>query len=211
MARTTAQRSRLVGLTQGRCKRNCGLFFYLFFGDARCQLHQCQPIFVAVENCKVSNDPIDHTEAGSRQRELLDELRLPGLGGVVHEDDHPARADDPTLRPYRAARPHEVALAELQACAGTQFDARVVDALTAVLAARQLAEAVWTERAETWSLVPTDGGPDIRTWVNLQPVTGDAVLVGLGTHATSLSPTAAIRSSKVAGVFCRMRSRGATP
>lgn len=41
------------------------------------------------------------------------------------------------------------------------------------------AEAVWTERAETWSLVPTDGGPDIRTWVNLQPVTGDAVLVGL--------------------------------
>lgn len=41
------------------------------------------------------------------------------------------------------------------------------------------AEAVWTDRAEAWSLVPTDGGPDIRTWVNLQPVTGDAVLVGV--------------------------------
>ncbi|WAB83463.1 FAD-dependent oxidoreductase [Microcella daejeonensis] len=40
-------------------------------------------------------------------------------------------------------------------------------------------EPVWTESAEAWSLVPTDGGALIRTWVNLQAVTGDPVLVGV--------------------------------
>jgi HD-GYP domain-containing protein (c-di-GMP phosphodiesterase class II) len=38
-----------------------------------------------------------------------------------------------TDRSYRKALPAEVALAELHACAGTQFDPRVVDALVAVL------------------------------------------------------------------------------
>ena len=40
-------------------------------------------------------------------------------------------------------------------------------------------ESTWSDDAELWSLVPTDGGPDIRTWVNLHAVTGDPVLVGL--------------------------------
>jgi HD-GYP domain-containing protein (c-di-GMP phosphodiesterase class II) len=39
-----------------------------------------------------------------------------------------------TNRPYRAALPVAVALAELEACAGTQFDRLVVDALLAVAA-----------------------------------------------------------------------------
>ena len=34
-----------------------------------------------------------------------------------------------TTRAYRAALPAEVAAAELRACAGTQFDPRIVDAL----------------------------------------------------------------------------------
>jgi HD-GYP domain-containing protein (c-di-GMP phosphodiesterase class II) len=38
-----------------------------------------------------------------------------------------------TDRSYRKALPAEVALAELHACAGTQFDPRVVEALVAVL------------------------------------------------------------------------------
>jgi HD-GYP domain-containing protein (c-di-GMP phosphodiesterase class II) len=38
-----------------------------------------------------------------------------------------------TDRSYRKALPAEVALAELHACAGTQFDPRVVKALVAVL------------------------------------------------------------------------------
>ena len=37
-----------------------------------------------------------------------------------------------TGRPYRAARSAEEALAELELCAGTQFDPDVVAALTAV-------------------------------------------------------------------------------
>jgi HD-GYP domain-containing protein (c-di-GMP phosphodiesterase class II) len=37
-----------------------------------------------------------------------------------------------TDRSYRAARPVDEALVELQRCAGTQFDPRVVDALVAV-------------------------------------------------------------------------------
>jgi HD-GYP domain-containing protein (c-di-GMP phosphodiesterase class II) len=37
-----------------------------------------------------------------------------------------------TTRSYRAARPVEEALEELQRCTATQFDARVVDALVAV-------------------------------------------------------------------------------
>ncbi|MCW2963807.1 MAG: hypothetical protein JWO17_1059 [Actinomycetia bacterium] len=37
-----------------------------------------------------------------------------------------------TDRPYRAARTHEEALAELQRCSGTQFDPQVVDALLRV-------------------------------------------------------------------------------
>jgi HD-GYP domain-containing protein (c-di-GMP phosphodiesterase class II) len=40
-----------------------------------------------------------------------------------------------TDRPYRRALSREAALAELERCAGTQFDPRVVDALLAVLAA----------------------------------------------------------------------------
>jgi HD-GYP domain-containing protein (c-di-GMP phosphodiesterase class II) len=38
-----------------------------------------------------------------------------------------------TNRSYRAAMPSEDALAELRACAGTQFDPRIVDAITAVV------------------------------------------------------------------------------
>jgi HD-GYP domain-containing protein (c-di-GMP phosphodiesterase class II) len=38
-----------------------------------------------------------------------------------------------TDRPYRTALPRELALGELRACAGTQFDPRVVEALAAVL------------------------------------------------------------------------------
>jgi len=40
-----------------------------------------------------------------------------------------------TDRPYRAARTHEAALAELQRCSGTQFDPLVVAALLRVNAA----------------------------------------------------------------------------
>jgi HD-GYP domain-containing protein (c-di-GMP phosphodiesterase class II) len=36
-------------------------------------------------------------------------------------------------RPYRDAMPHEDAVAELHAKAGTQFDPRIVDALTGYL------------------------------------------------------------------------------
>ena len=39
-----------------------------------------------------------------------------------------------TDRPYRRALSREVAAVELQACAGTQFDPRVVEALGEVLA-----------------------------------------------------------------------------
>ena len=39
-----------------------------------------------------------------------------------------------TDRPYRRARCRAEAAAELRACAGTQFDPQVVDALAAVLA-----------------------------------------------------------------------------
>jgi HD-GYP domain-containing protein (c-di-GMP phosphodiesterase class II) len=39
-----------------------------------------------------------------------------------------------TDRPYRAARPPHEALTELRACAGTQFDPVVVDAIVAVVA-----------------------------------------------------------------------------
>jgi diguanylate cyclase (GGDEF)-like protein len=45
-------------------------------------------------------------------------------------------------RPYREARPHEDALAELQRCAGTQFDPEVVRALVAELE-RQLQRSSW--------------------------------------------------------------------
>ena len=38
-----------------------------------------------------------------------------------------------TDRPYRAGRSAQEALAELQRCAGTQFDPRVVDALARVV------------------------------------------------------------------------------
>jgi HD-GYP domain-containing protein (c-di-GMP phosphodiesterase class II) len=41
-----------------------------------------------------------------------------------------------TDRSYRAALPHDEALAELRRCAGTQFDPRVVDALIDVVGAR---------------------------------------------------------------------------
>jgi putative nucleotidyltransferase with HDIG domain len=41
-----------------------------------------------------------------------------------------------TDRPYRAARPYREAIAELRACAGTQFDGRVVEALVSAVAAR---------------------------------------------------------------------------
>jgi len=40
-------------------------------------------------------------------------------------------------RPYRDGRSVEDALAELRRCAGTQFDAAVVDAFTAVVVARE--------------------------------------------------------------------------
>ena len=40
-------------------------------------------------------------------------------------------------RPYRTAMSVECALSELRSCAGTQFDAAVVDALTAVVAERR--------------------------------------------------------------------------
>jgi len=39
-----------------------------------------------------------------------------------------------TGRPYRTARTPAAALAELQRCAGTQFDPRVVDAIVGVSA-----------------------------------------------------------------------------
>ena len=41
-----------------------------------------------------------------------------------------------TTRPYRRAQSPEAAIKELQACAGTQFDPEVVDALVRVLARR---------------------------------------------------------------------------
>ena len=40
-----------------------------------------------------------------------------------------------TDRPYRAAMPFETALLELRACAGTQFDPFVADALAAIVTA----------------------------------------------------------------------------
>jgi HD-GYP domain-containing protein (c-di-GMP phosphodiesterase class II) len=38
-----------------------------------------------------------------------------------------------TTRPYRRAQSPEAAVEELRACAGTQFDPRIVDALVVVL------------------------------------------------------------------------------
>jgi HD-GYP domain-containing protein (c-di-GMP phosphodiesterase class II) len=46
-----------------------------------------------------------------------------------------------TERPYRAARTAEQALAELEAHAGTQFDAACVSALARVLGGQELREA----------------------------------------------------------------------
>jgi HD-GYP domain-containing protein (c-di-GMP phosphodiesterase class II) len=43
-----------------------------------------------------------------------------------------------TDRPYRPARPWDKALAELDRCAGTQFDPAVVQALAAILAKSKL-------------------------------------------------------------------------
>jgi diguanylate cyclase (GGDEF)-like protein len=51
-------------------------------------------------------------------------------------------------RPYRAACDSSVALAELKRCAGTQFDARVVEALDAVLAERERDSAVVVQLGE---------------------------------------------------------------
>jgi HD-GYP domain-containing protein (c-di-GMP phosphodiesterase class II) len=48
-------------------------------------------------------------------------------------------------RPYRAALPHDVALAELERCAGTQFDPVVVAAFREALA--ELADADELPRA----------------------------------------------------------------
>ena len=39
-----------------------------------------------------------------------------------------------TTRPYRSARSHSEAVADLERCAGTQFDPRVVDAVLSVVA-----------------------------------------------------------------------------
>jgi HD-GYP domain-containing protein (c-di-GMP phosphodiesterase class II) len=39
-----------------------------------------------------------------------------------------------TDRPYRAARTHDEAVAELQRCAGTQFDPRVIGAIASISA-----------------------------------------------------------------------------
>ena len=38
-------------------------------------------------------------------------------------------------RPYQRALPHEYAMAELQRCAGTQFDPDVVDAMVSIVPA----------------------------------------------------------------------------
>jgi HD-GYP domain-containing protein (c-di-GMP phosphodiesterase class II) len=43
-------------------------------------------------------------------------------------------------RPYSEKRHPDEALAELERCAGTQFDARVVDALQRVLSGRRSAD-----------------------------------------------------------------------
>src|SRR5262249_42281141 len=45
-------------------------------------------------------------------------------------------------RPYSRARPIEDALAEMQRCAGTQFDPQVVEALVAVVARQGIVPAV---------------------------------------------------------------------
>ena len=45
-----------------------------------------------------------------------------------------------TDRPYRAGRPAGEAVAELQRCAGTQFDPRVVEALAGVIGADRRVE-----------------------------------------------------------------------
>ena len=45
-------------------------------------------------------------------------------------DSYSAITDD---RPYKKARSHEAAIAELRRCAGTQFDPEVVDAFRRVV------------------------------------------------------------------------------
>jgi HD-GYP domain-containing protein (c-di-GMP phosphodiesterase class II) len=47
-----------------------------------------------------------------------------------------------TDRSYRAAIPHEDAVQELEACAGTQFDPAIVSALLAVVAPGHVSKSV---------------------------------------------------------------------
>jgi diguanylate cyclase (GGDEF)-like protein/putative nucleotidyltransferase with HDIG domain len=76
-----------------------------------------------------------------------DEISLEGL--ILHAVD--AFAAMTSDRPYRRARTTEHALGELRALSGTQFDARVVDAIEQVLAAPEAPD--WT--AETVAGVAT--------------------------------------------------------
>ena len=53
---------------------------------------------------------------------------------LVVADSYDAMTSD---RPYRSAMPHKAAKAELQRCAGTQFDPRVVEAFLIALEQEQ--------------------------------------------------------------------------
>jgi len=70
-----------------------------------------------------------------------------------------------TDRPYQLARSPAVALVELQRCAGSQFDPRVVEALTGLLQGTQdqsqheVASVAW--RSTTASRISTGNSGDI--------------------------------------------------
>jgi putative nucleotidyltransferase with HDIG domain len=63
-----------------------------------------------------------------------------------------------TDRSYRPARSHAAALAELQRCAGTQFDPAVVDGLVRVIARDTIAPDYERKFARAWSVRDADEG-----------------------------------------------------
>ena len=97
---------------------------------------------------------------------------------------HAIRSD----RPYRPGRTHDEALAELCRCAGSQFDPRVVTALTGVLEAdpglrglfapapEAIEGAPWTDRAATDLVAAFSDIPDRRP--DDVPVATDGMLRG---------------------------------
>ena len=102
---------------------------------------------------------------------------IPVLARIVHVAD--AYDAITSARAYRPARPADAGLHELQRCAGTDFDAAVVSALTAVLADG----FVVAERESGSALdLPAEGGP--HTGEGFPPEGASHATVGQGGNAT---------------------------